>query len=292
MEGSVEDTTRREAAAGLAAVAAVIAGGGVGPALGQPSAPPAPAPAAAPPPAHDMHATPPHWRGTERIAFLIYPGFTALDMVGPHYMLTNLMGATVQIVARDAAPVRSDTGLVLTPDATFETCARDLDILCAPGGTTGTLAAMRDEATLRFLADRGGRAKFVTSVCTGSLLLGAAGLLDGYRATSHWLTKSLLPIFGAIPADGRVVRDRNRITGGGVTAGLDFGLSLVGDLRDRAYAEGVQLLAEYAPEPPFDAGTPARAPAPVRTMMEQMFAEFLVTAEAAGREAFARPRPR
>ena len=118
--------------------------------------------------------------------------------------------------------------------------------------------------------------------------MGAAGLLDGYRATSHWFTKQLLPLFGAIPTDGRIVRDRNRITGGGVTAGLDFGLSLVGELRDRTYAEAVQLLGEYAPEPPYDSGTPERAKPEVKEMLDSMFAGFLTKAEIASKEAFAK----
>lgn len=160
------------------------------------------------------------------------------------------------------------------PSATFEDCPRDLDILCIPGGAQGTLAAMQDEATVAFVRDRGSRAKLVTSVCTGSLILGMAGLLDGYKATTHWAAKSLLPLFGAVPTEGRIVRDRNRVTGGGVTAGIDFGLTLVGELRDREYAECVQLLAEYAPAPPFNAGTPASAPAPVVKMMTDMMVGF------------------
>lgn len=226
-------------------------------------------------PGHDMSGMPANWMGSEQIAFLVYPQFTALDMVGPHYMFTSLMGATTHIVAKSKEPVASDTGLVFLPGKTFEDCPKDLDIICVPGGSSGTLAAMRDEETMRFLADRGSRAKYVTSVCTGSLLLGAAGLLDGYKATSHWVTRSLLPIFGAIPTEGRVVRDRNRITGGGVTAGIDFGLSLVGSLRDRPYAEAVQLLAEYAPEPPYSSGTPSTAPPEARATIEGMFVEFM-----------------
>jgi cyclohexyl-isocyanide hydratase len=246
--------------------------------------------ASGPAPAHDMSQFPAHWTGSEQIAFLIYPEFTALDMVGPHYMLTSLMGAKVHIIAKTRDAVRSDAGLVITPSATFDECPDELDIICVPGGSTGTLAAMQDDRTLGFLKHRGGRARYVTSVCTGSLLLGAAGLLEGYRATSHWATKRLLPIFGAIPADGRIVADRNRITGGGVTAGLDFGLSLVGRLRDRTYAEGVQLLAEYAPEPPYDAGTPRSAPEAVTQMMDTMFAEFVRQAESVGRSALVRAR--
>jgi cyclohexyl-isocyanide hydratase len=239
---------------------------------------------------HDMSKMPAHWVGKEQIAFLIYPDFTALDMVGPHYMMTSLMGATVHLVAKTKDPVRSDTGLVFIPSATFEECPKDLDIICTPGGTAGTLAAMQDDATLAFLKDRGSRSKYVTSVCTGSLLLGAAGLLEGYKATSHWVTTDLLSIFGAIPTEGRVVSDRNRITGGGVTAGIDFGLSLVGKLRDRQYAEGVQLIAEYAPEPPYDAGTPKRAPAEVTALVRGMFPTFVKNADAVGRAAFARAK--
>jgi cyclohexyl-isocyanide hydratase len=237
---------------------------------------------------HDMSAMPAHWMGKEQIAFLIYPEFTALDMVGPHYMMTSLMGATVHVVAKTKEPVRSDTGLVFTPSVTFDECPKDLDIICVPGGTLGTLAAMQDEATIAFLRDRGSRGKIVTSVCTGSLVLGAAGLLDGYEATSHWAVTHLLPIFGAKVRNARVVKDRNRITGGGVTAGIDFGLSLVGQLRDRTYAEGVQLIAEYAPEPPFNAGTPERAPVEIKTIVESMFTGFIQQAEAVSREAFAK----
>ena len=237
---------------------------------------------------HDMSSMPAHWMGSEQIAFLIYPQFTALDMVGPHHMMTGLMGAKVHLVARTRDPVQSDTGLAVMPSMTFDECPSDLDIICVPGGSHGTLAAMKDDATMIFLKDHGNRAKYVTSVCTGSLLLGAAGLLAGYRATSHWATKGLLPVFGATPADGRVVVDRNRITGGGVTAGIDFGLTLVGHLRDRQYAEGVQLMAEYDPKPPYSAGTPERAPADVRALIEGMFTGFVSDADKASRIAFAK----
>jgi cyclohexyl-isocyanide hydratase len=235
-----------------------------------------------------MHEMPAAWYGTEQIAFLIYPQFTALDMVGPHYMLASLMGATVHIVAKTKDPVVSDQKLVFMPSATFDDCPADLDIICVPGGSTGTLAAMEDEATIAFLKDRGSRAKYVTSVCTGSLVLGAAGLLKGYKATSHWAAREVLREFGAEPVDARVVEDRNRITGGGVTAGIDFGLTLVGKFRDRQYAEGVQLLAEYDPAPPFDAGSPAKASKANLDMMTAMFAEFLVKAKEAARRASAK----
>jgi len=242
----------------------------------------------APTAGHDMMGMPASWYGKEQIAFLIYPQFTALDMVGPHYMLASLMGATVHIVAKTKDPVVSDQGLVFMPSATFDECPTDLDIICVPGGSTGTLAAMEDEATIAFVKDRGSRAKFVTSVCTGSLVLGAAGLLKGYKATSHWAAREVLREFGAEPVDARVVEDRNRITGGGVTAGIDFGLTIVGKLRDRPYAEGVQLLAEYDPSPPFDAGVPAKATKANLDMMTLMFAEFLVKARDSAQRAATR----
>lgn len=244
-------------------------------------------PAAPPKETCDMTTAHVERSGHERIIFMIYPGFTALDMVGPPHMLSALMGAKVQIVAKTRDPVRADTGLTIVPDASFDDCDEAADIFCLPGGTLGTLAVMRDPASLGFVKHVGGTARLITSVCTGSLILGAAGLLDGYRATSHWVTKPLLPIFGAIPTEGCVVQDRNRITGGGVTAGIDFGLTLVGDLRGRSYAEGVQLLAEYAPAPPFNAGSPTSAPIETKTMLEGMFAGFVDQATTAAHQAVA-----
>jgi transcriptional regulator GlxA family with amidase domain len=238
-----------------------------------------------------MSQVPASWIGKEQIAFLIYPEFTALDMVGPHAMLTGLLGATTHIVGKTRDIVKSDTGLQFQPSTTFDECPMDLDIICVPGGASGTLLVMQDDSTLRFLKDRGSRAKFVTSVCTGSLVLGAAGLLTGYKATSHWATVALLPLFGATATtEARIVRDRNRITAGGVTAGIDFGLSLVGQLRDRQYAECVQLMAEYAPEPPYTAGTPEKAPPEVTMMMRDMFVDFNRKAETIGRDIYPKYR--
>lgn len=237
---------------------------------------------------HDMSAFPPSWYGSEKIAFLLYPGFTALDVVGPHYMLASLMGAKVWLVAKTPGPVESDLKLAIHATSNFENCPADLDIICVPGGTNGTLEAMRDEATIAFLKDRGSRAKYVTSVCTGSMLLGAAGLLRGYKATSHWGTRDVLRDFGAEPVDARVVIDRNRITGAGVTAGIDFGLSIVARQRDETYAKTMQLLAEYAPEPPYTAGTPAGAGPEVTTMLRDMLAvpvaEFRKVAQSVPRD--------
>lgn len=230
---------------------------------------------------HDMSAAPPSWTGTEQIGMLLYPGFTALDFVGPQYMFAGLMGATVHHIAKTMQPVMSDTRLAISPTSTLEQAPRDLDILFVPGGGGGTLAALQDEALVAFVADRGKRAKWVTSVCTGSLVLGAAGLLKGYKATSHWVARPLLSDVGATPVEARVVRDRNRVTGAGVSAGLDLGLALVGLLRDQPYAETLQLLAEYAPEPPFSAGSPHTAPPMAKAMLDDMFKDFVVQTRAA-----------
>ena len=242
------------------------------------------------PASHDMSHVPASWMGKEQIAFLIYPGFTALDMVGAHGMLAGLMGSTIYIVAKSRDIVKSENGLQFLPNATFDECPKDLDIICVPGGAEGTLSAMQDDSTLRFLKDRGSRARFVTSVCTGSLVLGAAGLLTGYKATSHWATAPVLPLFGAIVTEGRVVRDRNRITAGGVTAGIDFGLSLVGQLRDRQYAECLQLIQEYAPQPPYDAGEPEKAPPEVTKMTRDMFVDYNKRVEEIGRDVYPKYR--
>lgn len=227
-----------------------------------------------PAPALDARGLPVAWTRPDRIAMLCYPGMTILDLIGPQYMFARLLGASVQLVGKTLAPITSDTNVTIVPDATFADVPRDLTILFVPGGTLGTLAAMRDDETRNFVADRGGRARYVTSVCTGSVLLGAAGLLRGYRATSHWGALETLPDVGAIPVAERVVRDRNRVTGAGVTAGLDFGLAMVAELRDPVYAQGVQLGCEYDPAPPFNAGSLRTAPPEVRANMERVFAPF------------------
>ncbi len=223
---------------------------------------------------HDMSAMPATWIGSEVIVMLLYPQFTALDLLGPQYFLASLMGAKVLLVAKDSAPVACDTGVKMLPDITFEQCPEKLDLLCVPGGSSGTLAAMQDEATLRFVREKGASARMAASVCTGSLLLGAAGLLQGRKATSHWLVKDLLPRFGATPVEDRVVEDGRVITAAGVTAGLDLGLHLTLKWRDRLYAESMALLAEYAPAPPVQAGDPARSPAQAVELMRAMLAGF------------------
>lgn len=220
------------------------------------------------------------WTGNEKIAMLVYPGMTIMDLAGPHCMFGGLMGVKIHIVAKSLNPVTSDAGLVVVPDTTFDTCPEDLTVLFTPGGTDGTLAAASDPDTLKFMADRGAHAKYVTSVYSGALILGAAGLLTGYRATSHWSCRQALAGFGAIPTDARVVRDRNRITGAGVTAGLDFGLTMVAEMRDQIYAECSQLVSEYDPDPPFNAGSLKTAPADVKKAMTELLAEFSRKAEA------------
>lgn len=194
-----------------------------------------------------------------RIAILLYPGITALDVVGPQGLLAGFAPGTMHLVAAAPGPIACDTGLTLLADTAFADCPAELDVLMVPGGD-GTPAAMRDPALIGFLRERAPRAAFVTSVCTGSLVLGAAGLLRGYRATSHWCVReSVLPLLGAIPVDERVVFDRNRVTAAGISAGLDFALALAARLRGADEARLAQLVAEYAPRPPFDAGTPDAA---------------------------------
>lgn len=219
---------------------------------------------------------------SKRIAILLYPGMTALDVVGPQNLLAGL--GAIELVAARTGPVASDTGLSITATHDFDACARDLDILLVPGGD-GTPAQMREPATLAFLADRAARAAWVTSVCTGSLILGAAGLLRGYRATSHWCVRdTVLPLLGAEPVDQRVVFDRNRVTAAGVSAGLDFALALAARLRGGAYARTAQLVAEYAPQPPFAAGTPAGAGVETTRAAEAILAELVAGARKAAPE--------
>ena len=192
-----------------------------------------------------------------RVVFLVYPNVTQLDLTGPAQILSRLGEAKVDLVWKSRDPVQTDSGFALLPTATFDEI-RQADILCVPGGF-GCTDVMQDEAALSWLRDVGSRAQWVTSVCTGSLILGAADLLRGYRATSHWAWRDYLKLFGAEPVGERVVFDRNRVTGGGVTAGIDFALALTGAIRGEDYARMVQLGLEYAPSPPFDSGTPEKA---------------------------------
>ena len=189
---------------------------------------------------------------------VLFPNLTQLDLTGPHEVMVRMPEAEVHLVAANKRPVVSERGLSIVPTATFDDAPK-FDILCVPGGP-GVNAMMENDALLEFLRVKSVRARCVTSVCTGALLLGAAGLLRGYRATTHWLSLELLPLFGAIPVKERVVIDRNRITGGGVTAGIDFGLVVASELFGAAVAEEIQLLLEYDPKPPFNSGSPDSAP--------------------------------
>jgi cyclohexyl-isocyanide hydratase len=192
-----------------------------------------------------------------RVSFLLFPNVTQLDLTGPAQVLSRLGNATIDLVAKTRDPVPTDAGFDLLPTATFADAAQP-DILCVPGGV-GDQSVMEDEETLAWVREAAAGAQWVTSVCTGALILGAAGLLKGYRATTHWASHQHLAAFGATPVHERVVFDRNRVTGGGVTAGIDFGLALTAAIRGERYAQMVQLALEYDPHPPFDAGSPERA---------------------------------
>lgn len=195
---------------------------------------------------------------TIHIGLILFPNLTQLDAMGPFEVFSRIPDATVHLIAHDLGTVTSDTGLRLLPTTTFEECP-NLDVLCVPGGP-GQTEVMEDALLLDFLRTQGAQARYVTSVCTGSLLLGAAGLLNGYKATSHWSCIDDLALFGAIPTYERVVQDRNRFTGGGVTAGIDFALTLVAELVAPEGAKLLQLALEYDPAPPFDVGSPHKAP--------------------------------
>ena len=195
------------------------------------------------------------------VGLLLFPNLTQLDLTGPYEVLARVPDTTLHLVAESRSPVRSEYGLTITPDVTFDT-APHLDVLVVPGGT-GINRMMESEPLLEFLRKHGQAANYVTAVCTGSLLLGAAGLLKGYRATTHWLSLDLLPAFGAEPVKARVVRDRSRITGGGITAGMDFAFAVAAELRGEHVAKDIQLMLEYDPQPPFRAGSPDCAPADV-----------------------------
>jgi cyclohexyl-isocyanide hydratase len=192
---------------------------------------------------------------TIEIGMLLFPRLTQLDLTAPYELLHRVPGAKVHLVWKDTEIVRANSSLGLTPTTTLEACPEQLDVLFVPGGY-GQEPLQTDEAVLRFLRDRGKTARYVTSVCTGSLLLGAAGLLDGYEATTHWAYVDRLASFGARYVKKRVVVDRNRITAGGVTAGLDFGLTLVAELAGEETAKLLQLSLEYDPDPPFRSGHP------------------------------------
>lgn len=192
------------------------------------------------------------------IGLLIFPGMTQLDMTGPYQVLAMLPNTHIHLLWKTLEPVTSYEGMTILPTTTFDNCP-DLDVLCVPGGEMGCVDMMRDRQVLQFLRHKGETAQFITSVCTGSLILAAAGLLQGYRAACHWAFRDQLALLGVEVGTQRVVIDRNRITGGGVTAGIDFGLVLAAQLCGEEMAKTLQLLLEYNPAPPFNAGSPETA---------------------------------
>jgi cyclohexyl-isocyanide hydratase len=205
-----------------------------------------------------------------QIGLVLFPRVTQLDFTGPLQVFSSVPDAKVHLIWKRIEPVTSDSVMMLTPTVTFADCPQ-LDVICVPGGF-GTDAMVNDEEMLDFLRQQAKGAKYITSVCTGSLVLGAAGLLRGYRATTHWSAMDNLAPLGALPTKTRVCVDRNRVTGGGVTAGIDFALTLVSLLVDRQTAEAIQLRLEYNPAPPFNAGSPDTAPPEVLALMKERIA--------------------
>jgi cyclohexyl-isocyanide hydratase len=212
---------------------------------------------------------------TLNIGFVIFPNLTQLDFTGPLQVLHRLPDSKTHIVAKTREPVPSDCGLGLVPTTTFGDCPA-LDLVCIPGGF-GVSGAIADAATVEFVRSQGGQAKFVTSVCTGAFVLGVAGLLKGRRATTHWAYTSLLPLVGATHEKARVVRDGNVFTGGGVTAGIDFALTVAAEIAGPEAAQRIQLAIEYDPAPPFTSGHPDRAPGPVRDRLATFYDQRLAT---------------
>jgi len=219
------------------------------------------------------------------ILFALFPGVTQLDFTGPHQVFSRLPGGSVTVASVTGEPIEvegfSFAGLRRLAD--IAAC----DVLCVPGGA-GTNAAMLDEVFLAELRRLAASARFVTSVCTGSLILGAAGLLVGRRAACHWASRDLLACFGAIPDAGRVVRDGNVITGGGVTAGIDFALGVAAEIAGDEAAQAIQLMIEYAPAPPFDAGRPETAPPAVLARVQRLMASAAADRPAAVEAAASR----
>jgi cyclohexyl-isocyanide hydratase len=218
-----------------------------------------------------------------RVGMLIYSDMILLDLVGP-LTAFNIMQADIQLIAGSPQAVMTDVGLPVMPTSGFET-AKGLDVLFVPGGLKGTIAAMKDIRTVDFVRQQGQEARYVTSVCTGSLLLGAAGLLRGYQATSHWYVRDLLAHMGAVVRKDRVVEDRNRLTGGGVTAGVDLGLVIAARIAGEDTAKRIQLLIEYDPRPPFDSGSPEHAGTAVTDAILKRRGDLIREAEAVAKAA-------
>ena len=200
------------------------------------------------------------------VGFVIFPDLTQLDFTGPLQVLARLPQSAIHIIAKSEAPVPSDCGLSLVPTCTFASCP-PLDLICIPGGVSGVIKAIGDRETVEFVRQQASAAKYVTSVCTGAFILGVAGLLKGRRATTHWAYTDLLSLVGARYEKDRIVKDGNVITAGGVTAGIDFGLSVAAEVAGETTARTIQLGVEYDPAPPFDSGHPDRAPTAVKSAL-------------------------
>jgi cyclohexyl-isocyanide hydratase len=207
-----------------------------------------------------------------KIQFLVYPGMTLLDLVGPAQIWVTWPDVEMQFVWKNVGEIPTDANLAVVATTNFAEAWQTPDILFVPGGEDGTFDLLGDKQVTSFLAARGERAGWVTSVCSGSLVLGAAGLLRGYRATSHWFVRDALALFGATPTAERWVIDRNRATGGGVTAGIDFGLALMARVAGEQFARSAQLQAEYTPDPPFRSGSPAEASAETLAAVRALWA--------------------
>ena len=192
------------------------------------------------------------------IGMLLFPKMTQLDLTGPYEVFARMPLARVHLLWKDTAPVTTDRGMQIVPSMTLADCPK-LDIIMVPGGP-GQEGVMEDAIVLDFLRRQAAGARYVVSVCTGSLVLAAAGLLNGYRSTCHWSAIDLLPVMGAIPTDERVVVDRNRISGAGVSAGIDCALRVASILHGPQVAQEIQLQIEYDPQPPFDSGSVRKAP--------------------------------
>ncbi len=221
-----------------------------------------------------------------QIGILLYPNFTQLDATGPAQVLSRVPGAKMHMIWKTRDPVPTDAGFSIVPTTTFADCPQ-LDVICVPGGG-GQVAVMGDAEALDFLRKQAAKARYVTSVCTGSLILGAAGLLKGYKSACHWAWRDMLKDFGATPVAARVVRDRNRISGGGVTAGIDFGLTVAAELAGEEVAKSIQLVLEYDPQPPFDAGSPEKAGAERVKRIQERLAPLLESRRKANAEAASR----
>ena len=204
------------------------------------------------------------------VGFVIFPDLTQLDFTGPQQVLARLPNSAMHIVAKTASPVPSESGLSLVPTHTFQNCPQ-LDLICVPGGNTGVVQTLSDHDTIEFIRRQAATAKYVTSVCTGAFILGVAGILRGRRATTHWAFTELLPLVGATYEKGRVIKDGNVITAGGVTSGIDFGLRVAAEIAGEQVAQAIQLGLEYDPDPPFSCGHPDRASPAVMTLVSPRY---------------------